>query len=132
WRLCSIINRSLSVTESRNHGQFCLKSRGYEKTYPCKMHEGGATVGCRPSVTHGKTGDSVPWREVLIDVAGQEVGLSLAGARHKEGLTQRHLSLMTGIPKRHIAAMETGKRPIGEQNALILANALNVDYRIFL
>lgn len=83
-------------------------------------------------VTHGKTGDSVPWREVLLDVAGHEVGLSLAGARHKEGLIQRHLSERTGIPQRHIAALETGKRPIGEQNALILANALNVDYRIFL
>lgn len=39
---------------------------------------------------------------------------------------------MTGIPQRHISEMENGKRPVGKTNAKKLAEALNVDYRLFL
>lgn len=58
--------------------------------------------------------------------------VSLRGARGKEGLTQRQLAEMTGIPQRHISEMENGKRPIGKEAAKKLAKALNVDYRVFL
>jgi len=56
----------------------------------------------------------------------------LIGARGKEGITQLQLSELTGIPRRHISDMENGRRPIGKQNSLKLAKALNVSYRIFL
>lgn len=49
-----------------------------------------------------------------------EPGMSLAGARHKENLTQRQLSELTGIPQRHISEMENGKRPIGKRMPLYL------------
>jgi len=47
-------------------------------------------------------------------------------------LTQVALSEFTGIPRRHISEMENGKRPIGKMTANKLAEALNVDYRVFL
>jgi len=56
----------------------------------------------------------------------------LVGARGKEGLTQKQLSEKTGIPQRHISEMENGKRAIGKKNARLFAEALNIDYRIFL
>lgn len=59
-------------------------------------------------------------------------GVFLAGARHREELSQRALADMTGIPQRHISEMENGKRPVGKTNAKKLAEALNVDYRLFL
>jgi DNA-binding XRE family transcriptional regulator len=58
--------------------------------------------------------------------------VSLRGARGKEGVTQRQLAELTGIPQRHISEMEHGKRPIGKETARKLAKALNVDYRVFL
>ena len=59
-------------------------------------------------------------------------GVFLAGARYREDLSQRALAEMTGIPQRHISEMENGKRPVGKANARKLAEALNVDYRMFL
>jgi len=59
-------------------------------------------------------------------------GQALAGARGKEGLSQRQLAALTGIPQRHISEMEHGKRPIGKAHAKLLAKALQVDYRVLL
>ncbi len=64
-------------------------------------------------------------------------GVFLAGARYREDLPQRALAELTGIPRRHISEMENGKRPVGKANARKanarkLAEALNVDYRMFL
>ncbi len=50
----------------------------------------------------------------------------------REGLTQRQLSEMTGIPQRHLSEMENGKRIIGKETAKKLGTALNADYRAFL
>ncbi len=58
--------------------------------------------------------------------------VALCGYRTREGLTQRELAELTGIPQRHISEMENGKRPIGKETARKLATALNVDYRVFL
>ncbi len=66
-----------------------------------------------------------PWREVLPHEAGD----LLAGARHREGLTQVRLAELTGIPRRHISEMENNRRPIGKQNARKLAEALHIDPR---
>jgi transcriptional regulator with XRE-family HTH domain len=75
---------------------------------------------------------SVPWREAL-NVSQQDLpGTFLAGARFREGMTQEHLAAATKIPRRHISEMENNKRPIGKKNARKLAEALNVDPRIFL
>lgn len=76
--------------------------------------------------------DSIPWREAFDYSEEQLPGVALAGARFREGLTQKDLSEKTGIPIRHISEMENAKRPIGKQNARKLADALGVGYRIFL
>ena len=77
--------------------------------------------------------DSVPWRELFPEYEDEELpGVCLAGSRLKEGMTQKELSEMTGIPQSHISEMENGKRPIGKKRAKILAKALKVGYRVFL
>jgi len=76
--------------------------------------------------------DSIPWREAFVEFEGNEAGTSLAGGRHKEGITQVELSKLTGIPQRHISEMERGNRPIGKKNAKLFAAVLKVDYRTFL
>lgn len=73
-----------------------------------------------------------PWRESFPELQGKETGIVLAGARHREGLTQRDLAARSGIPQRHISEMENGKRPVGKKNAKVLAKVLNADYRVFL
>jgi transcriptional regulator with XRE-family HTH domain len=75
----------------------------------------------------------IPWREAFSDLTDENMpGALLAGARYKEGMTQRRLSELTGIPLRHISEMENGRRPIGKENARKLGTALNVSYRVFL
>ena len=72
------------------------------------------------------------WKDAFPTLQENETGLYLAGARHREGLTQRQLAEKSGLPQRHISEMENGKRPIGKENAKKLAEALNADYRVFL
>ena len=77
--------------------------------------------------------DSIPWRDAFPELEGPDVtGVCLRGARKKEGLAQEELVKKTGIPQRHISEMENQKRPIGKNNAVLLAKALDVSYRIFL
>jgi DNA-binding XRE family transcriptional regulator len=80
-----------------------------------------------------QTGETVPWRELFPQWDDSSLpGVCLAGARHKEGLTQRELAARTGIAQRHISEMENGKRAIGRETAKRLAEALGVSYKIFL
>ncbi|MDQ7832815.1 MAG: helix-turn-helix transcriptional regulator [Desulfovibrionaceae bacterium] len=72
---------------------------------------------------------SKPWREVLPFADAEFPGVSLAGARYREDMTQAALAQATGIPRRHISEMENGKRPIGKKNARLLAETLNIDPR---
>ena len=59
------------------------------------------------------TSDSVPWREAFPEYKDEDLpGVCLRGSRHKEGITQKQLSELTGIPQRHISMMENGKHPI--------------------
>ena len=71
--------------------------------------------------------------EVFPEYLGKESQVALRAYRTREDLTQKALSLMTGIPQHHISEMENGKRAIGKERARKLAEALNMsDYRIFL
>ncbi|MDM8526089.1 helix-turn-helix transcriptional regulator [Desulfococcaceae bacterium HSG8] len=77
--------------------------------------------------------DYVPWEDLFPEYTRQELpGVILAGSRIKEGITQKQLSEMTGIPRRHISEMENGRCNIDIKKAKILAKALNVGYKVFL
>ena len=54
---------------------------------------------------------------------------ALRAYRKRLGWTQRKLAEASEIPQPHIAAMESGKRPIGLASAKKLGLALGVDYR---
>jgi DNA-binding XRE family transcriptional regulator len=76
---------------------------------------------------------SIPWRDAFPELTDSELpGISLRGARHREGLTQVELAHLSGIPQRHLSEMENGKRAIGKDRARKLAEVLGVNYRIFL
>ncbi len=80
-----------------------------------------------------KLGDSLPWRQAFPEYDDKTLpGVVLAGARGKEGITQRELAGRVGLPQRHISEMERGKRPIGKEMAKKLGKALHIDYRVFL
>jgi DNA-binding XRE family transcriptional regulator len=49
--------------------------------------------------------------------------------RLREGLTQKRLAELSGIPQHQISEMENGKRSIGKERAKRLAEALHCDYR---
>jgi DNA-binding XRE family transcriptional regulator len=80
-----------------------------------------------------ETRETVPWREVLPPIPEAErPGRMLRAARMKEDLSQIQLAQLTGIPQRHISEMEHGKRSIGKDRAKKLAEALKLDYHVFL
>ena len=70
--------------------------------------------------------------ELFPEAKDNVQGMTLRGARTKEGLKQIDVAKRTGIPQRHLSEMENAKRPIGKKNAKIFAKLLRVDYRIFL
>ena len=76
--------------------------------------------------------EALPWRKCFSYTDEQLPGVCLTGARGKEGLTQKQLSELTGIPQRHISEMENGKRSIGKEIAKRLSKALNIGYKVFL
>ncbi len=88
----------------------------------------------RPTKTRPTTEpSSVDWREVFGSYEDHELqGAALRGARAKEGLTQRQLSELAGIPQGHLSEMENGKRPIGVIVAKNLGKVLNISYKVFL
>lgn len=67
--------------------------------------------------------------EVFSEYVGKEQEVALRAYRHREGLTQKRLAVLTGIPQHHISEMENGKRSIGKERARKLAEALHCDYR---
>lgn len=70
--------------------------------------------------------------EVFPEYLGKVQQTALRAYRTREGLTQKQLAALTGIPQHHISEMETGKRSIGKERAKKLGEALNCDYRQFL
>ena len=80
-----------------------------------------------------ETTDTIALEDAFPEYAENPVGMALRGARYREGVTQRQLAEMTGIPQRHISELENGKRQMGREWAKKLAEALHVsDYRVFL
>lgn len=77
---------------------------------------------------------TTPWREVAKEEIEKysEAGQILRGVRFKNDLTQTQLAEILGVRPHHISEMEHGKRPIGKTMAKRLAEALKVDYRVFL
>jgi DNA-binding XRE family transcriptional regulator len=67
--------------------------------------------------------------EVFPEYIGKEQQTALRAYRTREGLTQKQLATLTGIPQHHISEMENGKRGIGKERAKKLADALHCDYR---
>jgi len=67
--------------------------------------------------------------EVFPEYMGKERESALRAYRTREGLTQKQLAELTGIPQHHISEMENGKRTIGKERATKLATALHCDYR---
>ena len=87
------------------------------------LREYAAKLGCQ------EVDESIPWRDALAEFKENGAGTTLAGYRHREGITQVQLSASTGIPQRHISEMENGRRVIGVVNAKRLAAALHCDHR---
>jgi transcriptional regulator with XRE-family HTH domain len=74
-----------------------------------------------------------PWREAFPEHAEDELpGVCLRAARRREGLTQKALAALAGIPQAHISLMERGKIAIGVTRAKRLAKVLNTGYKVFL
>jgi DNA-binding XRE family transcriptional regulator len=67
--------------------------------------------------------------EVFPEYLGKEQQTALRAYRTREGLTQKQLAVLTGIPQHHISEMENGKRGIGRERAKKLAESLHCDYR---
>ena len=67
--------------------------------------------------------------EILPDL---HAGHILSGARYREGMSQKRLSVVTGVSVQNISAMENGRRAIGKDVAKRFAEALHVDWRVFL
>ncbi len=85
------------------------------------------------SQSHPPPEDTIPWREAFPEITSiQENGIVLKETRKLMKLTQKQLADLTGIPQRHISEMESAKRPIGKETAKKLADALDVNYRLFL
>jgi hypothetical protein len=93
------------------------------------VSERDKAVKLMESIGFKDTSDSIPWKDAFPEFEDNSPGVALAGARHKEGLTQRQVSDLTGIPQRHISEMENGKRAIGRKNAQSLGEVLKIDYR---
>ncbi|WP_429884710.1 helix-turn-helix domain-containing protein [Geoalkalibacter halelectricus] len=71
--------------------------------------------------------------EVFPEFQGKESQVALRAYRNREGLTQKQLADLTGIPQHHLSEMENGKRGVGKDRARKLAKALNIsDYRLLL
>ncbi len=90
-------------------------------------------MGNRQSLGFADVSELIPVDELFEDIKEDSLpGVALLGARTKEGITQKQLSALTGIPQGHISEMENGKRTIGKKRAKVLGKALNVGYKIFL
>jgi DNA-binding XRE family transcriptional regulator len=67
--------------------------------------------------------------EVFPEYVGREQIVALRAYRNREGLTQKNLSELTGVPQHHISEIENGKRSLGKERAKKLAEVLHCDYR---
>ena len=84
-----------------------------------------AVLASRDVLSHEETKQTF---KKLVPDSGQP-SAALRAYRDRLDLTQIQLSKKTGIPQPHIAAMESGKRPIGLAVAKKLALALGINYK---
>lgn len=78
--------------------------------------------------------DSISWEELAKDRIAKykKSGLTLRGARYREGISQKQLAQLTGISQENISRMENGKRTIGEQVAKKLSKILRIDVKLLM
>lgn len=77
--------------------------------------------------------EPIPWREAFPECTDEQLPcVSLIGARHKEGLTQKQLADKLGIKQGYVSDIEAGKRSIGKTMAKRLGTVLNISYKVFL
>ena len=102
---------------------------GREDGHPFSTHQGGVEI--TPDAVDED--QFVAVSELFPETSRQnKPGRILAGARGKEGLTQKQLAEKCAIPQGHISEMEQGRRPIGLRSAKALGSALNIGYKVFL
>jgi DNA-binding XRE family transcriptional regulator len=90
-------------------------------------------INALQSLGFADVSESIPVDELFEGLKEDSFpGVALLGARTKEGITQKQLSALTGIPQGHISEIENGKRSIGKKRAKVLGKALNVGYKVFL
>jgi DNA-binding XRE family transcriptional regulator len=94
---------------------------------PTKKHHTEELVTVTVRVRASKVAYSIA--EVFPEYTGREKEIALRAYRNREGLTQKRLAEITGIPQHQISEMENGKRSIGKERARKLADALHCDYR---
>ena len=110
-----------------------IDSEAVELKFVGPAHQKEAAISALASLGFVNLGEARPWRSAFPEYNEKTLpGVALAGARGKEGLTQRELAGRLGVPQRHISEMERGKRPIGREMAKRLAKVLDIDYRVFL
>lgn len=85
-------------------------------------------------VAHGEINSPMSYDEAMnILLAGELQGaVMLRGLRNREGITQAELGEILGIAQTNISKMELGKRSIGKNLAMRLAQLFKTDYRLFL
>ena len=98
------------------------------------MLEPAKTLPIKKRAKKNKTKQaSIPAQDLFRDFNDKDrPGAIIVGARTKEGITQKELSVISGIPQGHISEMENGKRMIGKIIAKKLGDALNIGYKVFL
>lgn len=75
----------------------------------------------------------IPWRDAFPEHKEEDLpAVSLRAVRRREGLTQKEVADLAGIPQAHISLMERGKMAIGVTRAKRLAKALKTGYKVFL
>lgn len=88
--------------------------------------EEAIAISMREVLSHEETDRE--FRRLVLPDSG-EPSAALRAYRKRSELTQRELAEKSNVPQPHIAAMESGKRPIGLITAKKLALALGVNHR---
>lgn len=116
--------KSMALAIVKRHPE--LKAIGPKRLKIVKRAiEEAITLSSRELLTPKETDAAFKHR---VPDSGQS-SAALRAYRSRAELTQRELAKKSGIPQPHIAAMESGKRPIGLIAAKKLALALGINYR---
>lgn len=75
--------------------------------------------------------ESRDWRESSRWTDEERPGVNIRGARHREGLTQKQLAALTGLPLRRLSALENNKAQATPEEAARIAAATNAHVFLF-